>query len=108
MQDGVPVKEWSIQTTNEQQVFPADLSENNTQLLSFKSTAYRFDKMLNGDIVNMAAVAAIDRPNVVTATVPVKSVTKDFTKEVRSETTIWYDKEEMEPSRSDSTCPRAQ
>jgi hypothetical protein len=34
LNDGLPVKEWSIRTNNENQVFPADISENNTQLLS--------------------------------------------------------------------------
>ncbi|WBV61634.1 SpvB/TcaC N-terminal domain-containing protein [Chryseobacterium camelliae] len=74
--DGIPVKEWSIRTNTESQIFPADISENNTQLLSFKSTIYQTDKLLNGQIVT--TVNDIDKPKVVTATVPKNSLSKDF------------------------------
>jgi len=89
--EGVSVKEWSIRTNDESQIFPADISENNTQLLSFKSTEYRFDKRLNGALVDINTVPLSDKAKVVSATVPIKSVSKDFMKDVRTESTIQYD-----------------
>ncbi|MCQ9642137.1 FG-GAP-like repeat-containing protein, partial [Chryseobacterium sp. WG14] len=74
--DGLPVKEWSIRTNDESKVFPADISENNTQLLSFKSIAYQADKLINGTIVT--TVADADKPKVVTAIVPKNTKSKDF------------------------------
>lgn len=76
IKQGVPIKEWSIKTIDDNQIFPLDISENNTQLLYFKSTEYRFDKLYN---------------NKVSATVPIKSITKDFLKDVRIESSIIYD-----------------
>ena len=91
LNDGVPIKEWSIKTQDENQIFPTDISENNTQLLSFKSTEYRFDKLLNGSLVDFGTVLPPDKPRIVSATVPIKSISKDFMKDVRSESTITYD-----------------
>ncbi|WP_185097439.1 FG-GAP-like repeat-containing protein, partial [Chryseobacterium soli] len=74
--EGVPVKEWSIRTNDETKIFPLDISENNTELLSYKKTIYQTDKLLNGQVVT--TVSDTDRPKVVTATVPKNTLTKDF------------------------------
>jgi RHS repeat-associated protein len=74
---GLAVREWSIRTADESKIFPDDISENNTQLLSFKSTSYQTDKLLNGQLVT-APVADSDKPKVVTAIVPKSTKTKDF------------------------------
>ncbi|WP_051884555.1 RHS repeat-associated core domain-containing protein [Chryseobacterium luteum] len=76
LNDGVPLKEWSIKTNNENLIFPTDISENNTQLLSFKSIIYQADKLLNGQVV--PTVTDADRPKVVTAFIPTSTKTKDF------------------------------
>ncbi|MDY0931777.1 RHS repeat-associated core domain-containing protein [Chryseobacterium sp. CFBP8996] len=76
LNEGVPIKEWSIRTNDENKIFPTDISENNTQLLSFKSTTYQTDKLLNGQLVS--TIADADKPKVVTAIVPKNSKTKDF------------------------------
>lgn len=72
--ESVPVKEWSIKTTDESQIFPADLSVNNSQLLSFKSTQYRSDILTNG----------------VKALVPVTTTSKDFQRDVTTTGSITY------------------
>ena len=87
--DGIPVKEWSISTNDESKIFPADISENNTQLLSFKSTVYQKDKLLNGQIVT-GVIADTDKPKVVTATVPTSTKTKDFLNGTLTNTFITY------------------
>lgn len=76
LQDAAPVKQWSIKTNNNNQIFPGDISENNTQLLSFKSTTYQTDKLVNGQIVSV--VSDVDKPKAVTAFVPKSIITKDF------------------------------
>jgi len=76
LQDAAPVKQWSIKTNNNNQIFPVDISENNTQLLSFKSTTYQTDKLVNGQIVSV--VSDVDKPKAVTAFVPKSIITKDF------------------------------
>ncbi len=76
LNDGLPVKEWSIRTNDESKIFPADISENNTQLLSFKSIVYQVDKLINGQVVT--TVADTDKPKVVTAIVPKNTKSKDF------------------------------
>lgn len=86
--EGVPVKEWSIRTNNEGNIFPADVSENNSQLLSFKSTGYQIDKLLNGQVVT--AVAEADKARVVTAIVPKTSRGKDFLTGTLAESTMTY------------------
>ncbi|MBB6332219.1 RHS repeat-associated protein [Chryseobacterium sediminis] len=75
--DGVPVKEWSIRTTNENNIFPTDISENNNLLLSFKSTIYDTYKLVDGQVVS-TPVSDTDKPKAVTATVPKNTKTKDF------------------------------
>ncbi|MCJ7933832.1 MAG: hypothetical protein MUW56_09400 [Chryseobacterium sp.] len=84
----VPVKEWSIRTNNENMIFPPDISENNSQLLSFKSTQYQTDKLLNGQVVT--SVANADKPKVVTAIVPKSTKTKDFLTGNITESSITY------------------
>ncbi|MDH6254189.1 RHS repeat-associated protein [Chryseobacterium sp. H1D6B] len=88
LNDGIPVKEWSVRTNNEADIFPADVSENNTQLLSFKSTAYQIDKILNGQIVT--TITDADKPKVVTAVIPVSSRGKDFLTNTTAESKITY------------------
>ncbi|MBO9676359.1 MAG: VCBS repeat-containing protein [Sphingobacteriaceae bacterium] len=74
--DGAPVKEWSIRTNNESNIFPADISENNTQLLSFESVQYKADKLLNGQVVT--SIPSGYQSKIVTAIVPEFTKTKDF------------------------------
>lgn len=88
LNDGLPVKEWSIRTNNENQVFPADISENNTQLLSFKSTLYQTDKLLNGQVVTI--VTSSDKPKIVTAIIPKSNKKKDFLTGTVTESSITY------------------
>jgi len=88
LQEGVPVKEWSIRTNDESKIFPADISENNTQLISFKSTNYQIDKLLNGQIVT--TIADSDKPKIVTAVVPKTSKIKDFLTGTITENAITY------------------
>ena len=88
LNDGLPVKEWSIRTNNENQIFPADISENNTQLLSLKSTFYQTDKLLNGQVVT--AIADSDKPKIVTAILPKSNKTKDFLTGTVTESIITY------------------
>ncbi|CAA7386073.1 RHS repeat-associated core domain-containing protein [Chryseobacterium fistulae] len=76
LNEGLPIKEWTIRTNDESKIFPADISENNTQLLSFKSMVYRTDKLLHGQI--MGSVAGVDKSKIVNATVPKSTITKDF------------------------------
>ncbi|WP_330745053.1 RHS repeat-associated core domain-containing protein [Chryseobacterium sp. CP-77] len=87
--DGLPVKEWNISTNDESKIFPSDISENNTQLLSFKSTVYQTDKLLNGQIVT-GVIADTDKSKVVTATIPTSTKTKDFLNGTLTNTSITY------------------
>ncbi|WP_374465726.1 RHS repeat-associated core domain-containing protein [Chryseobacterium sp.] len=87
--DGAPVKEWSIRTTNENNIFPTDISENNTQLLSFKSTIYNTYKLLDGQVVS-TPVSDTDKPRIVTATVPKSTKTKDFLSGTITNSSIIY------------------
>lgn len=75
--DGAQIKEWSIRTVNESKIFPQDISENNSELLSFKSTLHQTDKLINGQIVN-TSIPLTDRPKVVSATVIKSTKSKDF------------------------------
>ncbi|WP_394674029.1 RHS repeat-associated core domain-containing protein [uncultured Chryseobacterium sp.] len=88
LNEGLPVKEWSIRTNDENKIFPANISENNTELLSFKSTIYQTDKLLNGQVVT--TVADADKPKIVTATVVKSNTTKDFLKGILTTGTISY------------------
>lgn len=87
--DGVPVKEWNIKTNNENNIFPADISENNTQLLTFKSTAYETNKLLNGQVIT-TPVSDSDKPKVVTANVVKSTKTKDFLSSTLTNSSITY------------------
>lgn len=86
--EGVPLKEWSIRTSTESNIFPADISENNTQLLSFKSSIYQIDKILNGQVIT--TVSDADKAKVVTAIVPKTSKGKDFLTGATAESTLTY------------------
>ncbi|MDR6405320.1 MULTISPECIES: RHS repeat-associated core domain-containing protein [Chryseobacterium] len=88
LNDAATVKEWSIRTNDETKIFPADLSETNTQLLSLKSTIYQTDKLLNGQIVT--TIANADKPKIVTATVPKSTRIKDFLTNTVTTSTISY------------------
>ncbi|MDV3636978.1 hypothetical protein CMU84_17670 [Elizabethkingia anophelis] len=75
LNEGVPVKEWSVRTQNDDNlIFPADLSVNNTELLSFKSTEYQIS------IPSMGIMAIV----------PVKTVSKDFLKNITEENSVTY------------------
>ncbi|CAD7802826.1 hypothetical protein CHRY9390_00984 [Chryseobacterium aquaeductus] len=87
--EGVPVKEWSIRTNDETKIFPPDISENNTQLLSYKKTVYQTDKLLNGQVVT--TVSDADRPKIVTATIPKNTLTKEFLTNTVITSSITYD-----------------
>ncbi|MGK6342470.1 RHS repeat-associated core domain-containing protein [Chryseobacterium sp. DT-3] len=88
LNDGVPVKEWSIRTNTESNIFPADISENNSQLLSFKSTIYQTDKILNGQVISIVTDA--DKARVVTAILPKTTKAKDFLTNTVAENTNTY------------------
>lgn len=88
LNEGLPVKEWSIRTNNEANIFPADVSENNNQLLSFKSTTYQIDKILNGQVVT--TVPDADKPKVITAILPKTTKGKDFLTGATAESTLTY------------------
>ncbi|SDI56392.1 FG-GAP-like repeat-containing protein [Chryseobacterium jejuense] len=88
--EGIPVKEWSIKTNNENLIFPADVSENNSQLLSFKQYTYKIDKLLNGSVITNVSDA--DKPKIVTAINPHITVSKDFLKNIKTvHTVLEYD-----------------
>ena len=91
LKEGIPLKEWTIKTNNFTDVFPENISESNSQFLSFKETTYRFDKLLNGNLIDVNTILTSDKAKVVSATIPVKSVTKDFVKDIRTESSIEYD-----------------
>ncbi|WP_336962802.1 SpvB/TcaC N-terminal domain-containing protein [Chryseobacterium contaminans] len=88
LQEGAPVKEWSIRTNDESKIFPDNISENNTQLLSFKSTQYQTDKLLNGQVVT--TIADADKPRVVTVRLPKITKTKDFLTGTITESSVSY------------------
>lgn len=87
--DGAPIKEWSIRTVNESKIFPQDISENNSELLSFKSTLHQTDKLIDGQIVN-TNIPLSDRPKVVSATVIKSTKSKDFLTGVYTVDNITY------------------
>ncbi|WP_419488553.1 RHS repeat-associated core domain-containing protein [Chryseobacterium bernardetii] len=88
LNEGLPVKEWSIRTNDENKIFPDDISENNNQLLSFKSTLYRTDQLINGQIVN--SVADVDKPKIVKVVLPTGTRSKNFLTGTVTESTITY------------------
>ncbi|WP_261511050.1 RHS repeat-associated core domain-containing protein [Chryseobacterium paludis] len=88
LNEGVPVKEWSIRTNNDALVFPANLTETNTQLLSLKSTIYQIDKLLNGQVVT--TVSNANKAKVVTAILPKTTRVKNFLTNTIGETALTY------------------
>lgn len=88
--EGVPVKEWSIRTNDESKIFPADISENNSQLLNLKSTIYQNEYLLNGQIVDYYSVFTTDKPKIITAIVPKITKTKDFLTNTETTNTVSY------------------
>jgi len=88
LQEGAPVKEWTIRTNDNSKIFPEDISENNTQLLSFKSTIYQADKLLNGQVVT--TVSDADKAKVVTVILPKITKRKDFLTGATAESTVTY------------------
>ena len=80
LNEALPIKEWSIKTNDETQIFPAnlsvdtDISFGSTKLVSVKQTTYQTDILASG----------------VKAIVPKTSVSKDFMKNVRTDNTIDY------------------
>ncbi|WP_228408167.1 RHS repeat-associated core domain-containing protein [Chryseobacterium sp. HMWF035] len=72
---GQPVKEWTIRTTDENLVFPTDLSVNNIQLLSFKQNNYSIQQL----------------PNKVDVILPETILEKDFLKSIILTKSVTYD-----------------
>ncbi len=72
---GQPVKEWSIRTNDENLIFPADISINNTQLLSFKQSSYSIQQL----------------PNKVDVILPETIIEKDFLKNITLTKSVTYD-----------------
>ncbi|WBV56475.1 FG-GAP-like repeat-containing protein [Chryseobacterium daecheongense] len=79
LKDGLPAKQWSIRTNDESKIFPTNLSVNNTELLSFSSTAYQQDYLLNG-VLTTTPISSTDKPKVVTVILPKTTVNKNFLK----------------------------
>lgn len=77
LNESLPIKEWSIKTNDENQIFPTDLSVNNSALLSFKQTTYQAD-FVSGAYYPIKAI------------VPKQSTTKDFLKDITTVNTITY------------------
>jgi len=76
LNEGVPIKEWSIRTNDLSKIFPTDISENNTELLSYKSIKYQSDKLVNGQVTT--TISDTDKSKVVTSIVPKTTRSKDF------------------------------
>ncbi|UKY87830.1 RHS repeat-associated core domain-containing protein [Elizabethkingia anophelis] len=75
LNEGLPIKEWSARTVDDNNlIFPNDISLSNTQLLSFKSTDYDVTTSAGG----------------IKAIVPKKTMTKDFLKDITTESSIVY------------------
>lgn len=89
LNESLPIKEWSVRTTDENKIFPADISEGNSELISFKSTSYQTSQLLNGQVVT--SVGDNDKPKVVTSIVPKISRSKNFLTNIVSQDSITYD-----------------
>ncbi|MGL6127709.1 MAG: FG-GAP repeat domain-containing protein [Chryseobacterium artocarpi] len=74
--EGLPYKDWSTRTMDENKIFPVDISLNNTQLLTFKQYDYKIDKLLNGNVVTNVSNA--DKSKIVLAINPSVTTSKDF------------------------------
>ncbi|WP_419870250.1 RHS repeat-associated core domain-containing protein [Chryseobacterium sp. CT-SW4] len=88
LNEGLPAKEWSIRTNDENKIFPTNISETNTQLLSFKSTIYQSDQLLNGQLITY--IPDSDKSRVVKAIIPSLIKTKDFLTGTLTENSITY------------------
>lgn len=86
LNEALPLKDWSIKTNDENSIFPADISLDNTQLLSYKDYQYKIDKLLNGTVVTNYSDA--DKPKVVTSINPYITTSKDFQKDVKTVHTV--------------------
>ena len=86
LNEALPLKEWSVKTNDENSIFPANISLNNTQLLSYKDYQYKIDKLLNGTVVTSYSDA--DKPKVVTSINPYITTSKDFQKDVKTVHTV--------------------
>lgn len=89
LKDGLPIKEWTIRTSNNAQVFPADISVNSTQLLSFSSKSYQIDNWFNGQIV--ATPTQSQKPYIVKAIFPSSTVEKNFLTDTTTNSSVTYD-----------------
>ncbi|KQT25876.1 hypothetical protein ASG22_04025 [Chryseobacterium sp. Leaf405] len=98
LNEGLPYKDWSIRTTDENKIFPTDISLNNTQLLSFKQYDYKIDKLLNGNIVTNVSNA--DEPKMVLAVNPHVTISKDFLKNIKTVHTVEQYNEIYLPKKS--------
>lgn len=76
LNEGLPIREWSIKTNNESEIFPNQLSFDNKKLLSLKETKYQIDELQEGKIK---------------AIVPTEVKTKDFIKNITSIDKVEYD-----------------
>lgn len=101
LNEGLSYKDWSIRTTDENKIFPIDISLNNTQLLSFKQYEYKIDKLLNGSVVTNIADA--DKPKIVLAINPYITTSKDFLKNIKTVNTIQQYNELYLPKKSVTT-----
>nr|WP_315026465.1 RHS repeat-associated core domain-containing protein [uncultured Chryseobacterium sp.] len=75
LNEGVTLKEWSIKTNDDNKIFPVTISENNNELLNFKSISYQKDELLNGKV---------------TALVPKTTVAKEFLTNITNTGVITY------------------
>jgi len=88
IREGLPIKEWSIKTNDESKIFPKNLSFDNKELLSYKTTEYQIDEFISGNKVTGTKEG--EKSQLVTAIVPIKTITKDFLKEVTTTSTVEY------------------
>lgn len=72
---GVPIKEWTVRTNDENLIFPSDISENNSQLLTFKKTNYSTIQKLKSGVEVL---------------LPENTLEKDFLKSITTTNTITY------------------
>lgn len=86
LNESLPIKSWSIRTNQESQIFPADISENNSQLLQFGSSLYQTEKLVNGQVVNNDN----DKAKQVIVNLPKIVKSKDFLRNVVETTTSTY------------------
>ena len=88
LNEGVTLKEWSIKTNDENKIFPTDISENNNELLNFKSISYQKDELLNGQVI--PDNNDIEKAKIVTALVPKSTLAKEFLTNITTKSTITY------------------